>query len=37
MKTIIKFIKDDPAEAIGGLIAWGGLFWIVFMLSVVGG
>ena len=37
MKTIIEFIKDDPIEAIGNIIAWSGLFGIVFMLSVIGG
>ena len=36
MKTIIKFIKDDPMEAIGGFIAWGSLPFLLFMLSVIG-
>ena len=37
MKNIIDFIKDDPVEAIGGFMAWAGLFFIVFMLFVIGG
>lgn len=36
MKAIIDFIKDDPKEAIGGLIAWGSLPILLFMLSVIG-
>lgn len=36
MKKIIDFIKDDPVEFIGGVIAWGGMFFILFMLSVIG-
>ena len=37
MKIIIEFIKEDPMEAIGGLIAWGSLPFLLFMLSVIGG
>ena len=29
--------RDDIKEIIGGIIAWGGLFFMVFMLSVIGG
>ena len=29
--------REDIFEIIGGVIAWGGLFFIVFMLSVIGG
>ena len=36
MKIIIDYIKDDPMEAIGGLIAWGSLPFLLFMLSVIG-
>lgn len=36
MKTIIDFIKDDPKEAIVGLMAWGSLPFLLFMLSVIG-
>lgn len=28
---------EKIAEIVGGIIAWGGLFFIVFMLSVIGG
>ncbi len=37
MKALIEIIKEDPAEAIGGIIAWGGLLFVVFMLAVIGG
>lgn len=37
MKIIIDFIKDDPMDAIGGLMAWGSLPFLLFMLSVIGG
>lgn len=36
MKTIIEFFKDDPKETIEGLIAWGSLPFLLFMLSVIG-
>lgn len=29
--------RGDIMEIIGGIIAWGGLLFIVFMLSVIGG
>ena len=29
--------REKIAEIIGGFIAWGGLLFIVFMLSVIGG
>lgn len=29
--------REDLLEIIGGIIAWGGLFFMVFMLSVLGG
>lgn len=37
MKAIIDFIKEDPKEAIEGLLAWGSLFVIGFMMFVIGG
>lgn len=36
MKTIIEWIKDDPVEVIGGAMAWIGLGFILFMLTVIG-
>lgn len=36
MKTIIEFIKDDPVEVIGGIVAWVGLGFLLFMLTVIG-
>lgn len=35
MKKILEDV--DVIELIGGIFAWGGLFFIVFMLSVIGG
>lgn len=35
MKRIFEDI--DIIELIGGILAWGGLLFIVFMLSVIGG
>ena len=29
--------REDLLEIIGSAFAWAGLFWICFMLSVVGG
>lgn len=29
--------REDLLEIIGSTFAWAGLFWICFMLSVVGG
>lgn len=38
MKEIIDFIKEmGVIEAIGCLIAWGGLFFLCFMMSIVFG
>lgn len=37
MKTIIEFIKDDPVDAIEGIIAWAGLIAVAFMMFVIGG
>lgn len=34
---LIDFIKDDPQEFIGGILAWSGLFVIGFMMFVIGG
>ena len=36
MKTIIEWIKEDPVEVIGGVMAWGSLPFLLFMLSVIG-
>lgn len=36
MKIIIDYFKKDPLEAIGSVIAWAGLFTLVFMLSCIG-
>lgn len=36
MSILIDFIKDDPAEFFGNILAWGGLLAIVFMLFVIG-
>lgn len=33
---LIDFIKDDPQEFIGGILAWSGLLAVVFMLSAIG-
>lgn len=37
MKNIIDFIKDDPMEFIGNLVAWSSLGVLIFMMSVVWG
>lgn len=37
MKTIIEFIKDDPADIIGGFVAWAGLLAVVMVLAVIWG
>lgn len=37
MRALIEIIKEDPIEAIGGIAAWGGLGFLVFMLTVIGG
>ena len=29
--------RAEVLEAVGMIIAWAGLFWICFMLSVIGG
>ena len=36
MRIIIEYFKRDPLEAIGSVIAWVGLFTLVFMLSCIG-
>lgn len=36
MRIIIDYIKRDPLEAIGSIIAWAGLFALVFMMSCIG-
>ena len=37
MQEFVSFVKDDPMEAIGGLIAWSSLPILLFILSVIGG
>ena len=37
MRALIEIIKEDPVEAIGGIAAWSGLGFIIFMLSIIGG
>lgn len=36
MRIIIEYFKRDPLEAIGSVIAWAGLFTLVFILSCIG-
>lgn len=36
IQEFVSFVKEDPMEAIGGLIAWGSLPFLLFMLSVIG-
>ena len=36
MKILIEMFRDDPAEFIGGILAWSGLIAFIFMLSVIG-
>ena len=36
IQEFVSFVKDDPMEFIGGLIAWGSLPFLLFMLSVIG-
>ena len=36
MKALIEMIKEDPWEFIGGVITFGGILFIGFMLSVIG-
>ena len=36
VQEFVSFVKEDPMEAIGGLIAWGSLPFLLFMLSVIG-
>ena len=33
MKFIIEYIKNDPAEAIGNIVVWGGMFFMIFLLA----
>ena len=35
MKALIEIIKEDPGEAIGGVLAWCGLFAVVFAGFVI--
>lgn len=37
IQEFVSFVKDDPMEAIGGLIAWISLPILLFMLSIIGG
>ena len=32
-----KEVIEKVLEAVGELLAWGGLFFMVFMMSVIGG
>ena len=36
IQEFVSFVKDDPMEAIGGLIAWSSLPILLFILSVIG-
>ena len=36
MRYLVDMFKDDPVEVIGGVIAWAGLGFLIFMLSVIG-
>ena len=35
MKIIIDYFRREPLEAIGSVIAWVGLFTLVFILSCI--
>ena len=35
MKALIEIIKEDPAEAVGGILTWSGLFFMAFMGFVI--
>lgn len=35
MKHLIEIIKEDPADAIGALVSWCGIFGAVFFLSII--
>ena len=37
VQVFTDYVKEDPVEAIGGLIAWSSLPILLFMLSVIGG
>ena len=37
MQEFVSFVKEDPMEAIGGLMAWLSLPILLFILSVIGG
>ena len=37
VQEFVSFVKEDPMEAIGGLIAWCSLPILLFILSVIGG
>ena len=37
IQEFVSFVKEDPMEAIGGLIAWSSLPILLFILSVIGG
>lgn len=37
IQEFVSFVKDDPMEAIGELMAWVSLPILLFMLSVIGG
>ena len=37
VQEFVSFVKEDPMEAIGGLIAWISLPFLIVMLSVIGG
>ena len=36
MKALIEMIKEDPWEFIGGVITFGGILFMGFMLSGIG-
>lgn len=35
MKALIEIIKEDPADAIGSVLAWSGLGFLAFMGFVI--
>ena len=36
IQEFVSFVKEDPWEFIGGVITFGGILFIGFMLSVIG-
>lgn len=37
MKKLDEYQREEIKDAIAGFVGFGSLFWIIFMISIIGG